>query len=97
MTVGMPASLRNARLDAITPAASATAPSQSRSSTGDLMPPQGYVLAFGAGLPLGWNYRRSLQGQTTISMWGREHPIVTAAALVAFNAWIWPHLYKETR
>ena len=57
------------------------------------MPPQGALLA----AALGWNYQRSRVGKKTVSMWGREHPVVTGLALVAFNAWIWPHLYKETR
>jgi hypothetical protein len=54
------------------------------------MPPQGAVLA-GA---LVWNFQRSLVGKTTISMLARRHPLVSAVALVGFNAWIWPHLYR---
>jgi len=62
------------------------------------MPPQGAVLAGALAGTLGWNYRRGRRGQTTISMKLREHPLATAAALAAFNAWIVPHLYvKETR
>lgn len=59
------------------------------------MPPQGYLLALGAAVPLGWNYRNSRVGKPTISGWGREHPVVTAVALVGFNAFIWPHLFRK--
>lgn len=53
------------------------------------MPPQGYVV-LGA---LGWNFRRSRVGKTTICQFGRRHPVATAVVLLGFNAWIWPHVY----
>jgi len=55
------------------------------------MPPQGAVLA-GA---LVWNFQRSRVGKTTISMFARRHPLVTAVVLVVGNTWIWPHLYLK--
>jgi hypothetical protein len=55
------------------------------------MPPQGVALA-GA---LVWNYSRSKRGKVTISMKLREHPELTAVALLGFNVYIWPHLYRR--
>jgi len=57
------------------------------------MPPQAALVLGG----LGWNYARSLHGQTTISMFLRRHPVATAVGLAVVNGWLVPHLYlKET-
>lgn len=45
---------------------------------------------------LGWNYVRSRRGKPTISQHLRRHPIATATGLVAINAWLVPHLFKES-
>jgi len=54
-------------------------------------PPQAYLVLGG----LAWNYQRSLVGKPTISMFCRRHPAAFAVAASAFNAWIWPHVYRK--
>jgi len=57
------------------------------------VPPQGAVLA----AALAWNYQRSRTGKPTISQTARRHPIASAALLLGFNAYIWPHIYGTPR
>lgn len=63
------------------------------------MPPQGVALVIGASIPLGWNYRRSLRGQSTISMWLREHPaafvVGVAIANGVLNGWLPKHILND--
>jgi hypothetical protein len=61
------------------------------------MPPQGAVLAGALAGTLSWNYRRSLAGKVTISMFLAEHKVIAAAGWLALNAWLIPHIaLKET-
>jgi len=59
------------------------------------MPPQGAVLAGALAGTLGWNYRRSLRGQTTISMLLREHPVAFLVGWVGLTLWLVPHILTD--
>jgi len=59
------------------------------------MPPQGAVLAGALAGTLGWNYRRSLRGQTTISMLLREHPAAFLVGWAGLTLWLVPHILTD--
>jgi len=59
------------------------------------MPPQGAVLAGALAGTLGWNYRRSRVGKTTISMLLRRHPDAFVIGWAGLSLWLIPHIIAD--